>query len=142
MSLRQWLGLDKLATLARIIQENGGFRKSLYTLYRTDDLKEGTLIGTDKYGNKYFENPRYFIGRDRWVIYNDKVGVEYDGSMIPAEWFGWMHHKTDFPPTVVPPVKYEWMTDHTMNKSGTNEQYVPYSTTKPKVISWKPPSKN
>ena len=21
--------------------------------------------------------------------------------MIPAEWFGWMHHKTDTPPTLV-----------------------------------------
>ena len=21
--------------------------------------------------------------------------------MIPGEWFGWMHHKTDIPPTVV-----------------------------------------
>jgi NADH:ubiquinone oxidoreductase subunit len=27
--------------------------------------------------------------------------VDYDGSMIPAEWFGWMHHKTDAPPSLV-----------------------------------------
>ena len=40
-------------------------------------------------------------GRNRWVIYNEKHNVEYDGSMIPAEWFGWMHYKTDTPPTVV-----------------------------------------
>ena len=40
-------------------------------------------------------------GRDRWVVYNKNTGVEYDGSMIPGEWFGWMHHKTDIPPTVV-----------------------------------------
>ena len=30
--------------------------------FRTDDLKEGTLIGEDKYGNKYFENNKYFYG--------------------------------------------------------------------------------
>ena len=141
MSLTKWLGLDKLATLARIIKQNGGIRNSLYTIYRTDDLKEGTLVGTDKYGNKYFENPSMFYGRDRWVIYNEKVGTDYDGSMIPAEWFGWMHHKTDYPPTIKPPVHHEWMTDHIMNKSGTNEQYIPYSTTKPKIQSWKPASK-
>ena len=44
-------------------------------------------------------NPRFKYGSDRWVRYNDKVGLEYDGSQIPAEWFGWMHHKTDIPPT-------------------------------------------
>ena len=142
MSLTKWLGLDKLATLGRIIKQNGGIRASLYQIYRTDDLKDGTLVGTDKYGNKYFNNPRYFYGRDRWVIYNEKVGVEYDGSMIPAEWFGWMHHKTDIPPTEKPPVHYDWMKEHAMNPSGTSHQYVPYSTTKPKIQSWTPPSKN
>jgi NADH:ubiquinone oxidoreductase subunit len=35
------------------------------------------------------------------VIYNEKSGLEYDGSMVPAEWFGWLHYKTDFPPTEV-----------------------------------------
>ncbi len=35
------------------------------------------------------------------MIYNEKHNLEYDGSMIPAEWFGWMHYKTDLPPTVV-----------------------------------------
>jgi len=142
MSLTKWLGLDKLATLGRIIKQNGGIRGSLYTIYRTDDLKDGTLVGTDKFGNEYYQNPRYFYGRDRWVKFNDNVGVEYDGSMIPAEWFGWMHHKTDIPPTEKPPVHYDWMKEHSMNQSGTSHQYVPYSTTKPKIQSWKPPSKN
>ena len=31
--------------------------------FRTDDLKEGTLIGEDKYGNKYYENNKYFYGK-------------------------------------------------------------------------------
>ena len=44
------------------------------------------MVGVDKYGNKYFENPTYFYGRNRWVIYNEKVHLEYDGSQIPAEW--------------------------------------------------------
>ncbi len=73
--------------------------------FSTDDLKEGTLVGEDKYGNKYYENAKYFYGRNRWVVYNKKHHLEYDGSMIPAEWFGWMHYKTDQPPTVKPPVR-------------------------------------
>ena len=34
----------------------------------------------------------------RWVIYNPKHNVDYDGSMVPAEWFGWLHYKTDKTP--------------------------------------------
>lgn len=56
-------------------------------------MKIGTLVGTDKYGNKYFENNYYFYGRNRWVEYAPHVHMDYDGSQIPAEWFGWMHYK-------------------------------------------------
>merc|ERR1711936_814881 len=98
-------------TKMAIIKQNGGLRGSLYTYYRTDDLKDGELVGEDKYGNKYYTNNRYFYGRNRWVIYNPNTGLEYDGSMIPAEWYGWMHYKTDVPPTIKAPVKYDWMVD-------------------------------
>jgi len=29
---------------------------------RQDDLRSGSLIGEDKYGNKYFENNAFFYG--------------------------------------------------------------------------------
>lgn len=62
-----------------------------------DDFKAGTLVGSDKYGNKYYENGYYFFGRNRWVEYAEHKNLEYDGSQIPAEWFGWMHYKvSDF----------------------------------------------
>jgi len=61
--------------------------------FRNDDLKIGTLVGIDKYGNKYFENPYYFYGRNRWIEFAPHVNMDYDGSMIPAEWYGWMHYK-------------------------------------------------
>lgn len=56
-------------------------------------MKIGTLVGTDKYGNKYFENNYYFYGRNRWVEYAPHVHMAYDASQIPAEWYGWMHYK-------------------------------------------------
>ncbi len=36
---------------------------------RTDDLKLGNLVGEDKYGNKYYENNAYFVGKfgDIWL---------------------------------------------------------------------------
>jgi len=37
-------------------------------------------------------------GRNRWVEYADRVYLDYDGSQVPAEWFGWLHYKTDLPP--------------------------------------------
>ena len=44
------------------------------------------MVGEDKYGNKYYKNDEYFYGRNRWIVYNPKHGVDYDGSMVPAEW--------------------------------------------------------
>lgn len=32
------------------------------SFFRTDDLKEGRLVGQDAYGNKYYENNKYFYG--------------------------------------------------------------------------------
>ncbi|XP_037081403.1 LOW QUALITY PROTEIN: probable NADH dehydrogenase [ubiquinone] 1 alpha subcomplex subunit 12, partial [Pollicipes pollicipes] len=130
------LGLDKVARLFQIIKTNGGIRSSLYKLYRFDDLRLGVLVGSDKYGNKYFENDMYFVGRNRWVEYAPAVGTDYDGSMVPPEWFGWLHHKTDEPPTVKPPVSHPWMLNHEANPSGSTDAYYPYTTTKPKIQAW------
>ncbi|MCL4147893.1 UNVERIFIED_CONTAM: hypothetical protein GTU68_064279 [Idotea baltica] len=66
-----------------------------------DELMTGTLVGTDKFGNKYFENRNNMFGRDRWVEYSPSVGMDYEGSQVSTEWFGWIHHKTDVLPTKV-----------------------------------------
>ncbi|GBP29768.1 Probable NADH dehydrogenase 1 alpha subcomplex subunit 12 [Eumeta japonica] len=134
-------GLDKITKLFQIIKVNGGIRASLYKLYRFDDLKDGKLVGQDDFGNKYYENPRYFFGRSRWVEYAPQFNMDYDGSQVPAEWFGWLHYKTDLIPTQDKDrPKYKWMLPHTENLSGTTGQYVPYSTTRPKVEPWIPKS--
>eukprot|EP00088_Acartia_fossae_P023590 TRINITY_DN24586_c0_g3_i1.p1 TRINITY_DN24586_c0_g3~~TRINITY_DN24586_c0_g3_i1.p1 ORF type:complete len:143 (-),score=38.09 TRINITY_DN24586_c0_g3_i1:113-541(-) len=142
MSLGSFFGLDKIAKLGRIIKNHGGLRNSLYHLYLTDDLKEGKLMGEDQLGNKYYQNDQYFYGRNRWVVYNPKHNVDYDASMVPAEWYGWLHYKTDKTPAEKPPVKYDWMVDmHVPNPSGTKDAYMPYTTTKPKIEAWVPPKK-
>ncbi|XP_055858983.1 probable NADH dehydrogenase [ubiquinone] 1 alpha subcomplex subunit 12 [Episyrphus balteatus] len=137
--MAKFLGLNRLAKLFQIIQQNGGIRATYLKLYRNDELKLGTLVGTDKYGNKYFENPYYFYGRNRWVEFAPHVNMEYDGSQIPADWFGWMHYKTDLPPIRDGSrPKHKWMADHSENLSGTKAQYMPYTTTRPKVEAWDP----
>lgn len=131
----------KISRFMRIIKEHG-ILGSIRTLYITDDLKWGTLVGEDDYGNKYYENNAYFYGRNRWVIYPKEIGLNYDGSRVPAEWFGWLHYKTDLLPHLDPNrPKYKWMAPHTPNVSGTDKAYMPYSTVPPKIHAWKPESK-
>ncbi|KAG8235705.1 hypothetical protein J437_LFUL016323, partial [Ladona fulva] len=140
MKMAKLLGLDKLGRLFQIISHNGGIRASLYKLYRQDELKIGTLVGEDKFGNKYYENKMYFYGRNRWVEYADHIAMDYDGSQVPAEWYGWLHYKTDLLPHKDPNrPKYKWMAEHKENKSGTSEAYMPYSTVPPKIEAWVPP---
>lgn len=105
---------------------------------RMDTVKSGTLVGIDKYGNKYYENNKYFMARNRWVEYNKTVWLDYDASQVPAEWHNWLHYVCDDPPTKNPRVQYKWMSDHQENLSGSYDQYVPYSTTKTKIETWKP----
>ncbi|XP_039949259.1 probable NADH dehydrogenase [ubiquinone] 1 alpha subcomplex subunit 12 [Bactrocera neohumeralis] len=137
--MAKYLGLDRLGKIFQIIRQSGGIKNAYMKMYRYDDLKIGTLVGTDKYGNRYYENPYYFYGRNRWVEYADHLNLEYDGSQIPADWYGWMHYKTDLPPIRDGSrPKYKWMADHSENLSGTKEQYMPYSTTPPKVQAWDP----
>ncbi|XP_076062570.1 putative NADH dehydrogenase [ubiquinone] 1 alpha subcomplex subunit 12 [Oratosquilla oratoria] len=136
-----FFGLDRIGKVFRIIKANGGIRASLYKIYRTDDLRVGTLVGTDAFGNKYYEDNSYFQGRNRWVEYSPSVGTDYDGSQIPAEWFGWMHHKSDIPPTKGLHSTHAWQMKYVANMSGTEDAYMPYSTTKPKIEAWIPPKK-
>jgi len=36
--------------------------------YRQDELKIGTLVGTDEMGNPYYENNLYFYGNFKTII--------------------------------------------------------------------------
>lgn len=38
----------------------------------------------------------------------------------------------------VAPTSYGWQSGHADNRTGTEDAYVPYSTTKPKVEAWVP----
>lgn len=64
-----------------------------FSIASMDEMKAGSLVGVDKYGNRYFEDPTQFYGRNRWVEYVDHKNLEYDASQIPADWYGWMHYK-------------------------------------------------
>nr|XP_021531280.1 NADH dehydrogenase [ubiquinone] 1 alpha subcomplex subunit 12 [Aotus nancymaae] len=142
--------MELVEVLKRGLQQftgHGGLRGYLRMLFRANDVKIGTLVGEDKYGNKYYEDNKQFFGEYRWVIlYSTEMNGkntfwDVDGSMVPPEWHRWLHSMTDDPPTVKPltPRKFIWTT-HKFNVTGTPEQYVPYSTTRKKIQEWIPPS--
>merc|ERR1711976_317043 len=144
LPVKMTIYLQKLQNLRLAVKQQGGLINAFLALYRMDEIKPGKLVGEDKYGNKYFENNMYFVGTNRWVQYADQYGMDYDGSQVPAEWHRWLHNITDAPPTEVPsPANYKWLPDHKENFSGVAEkEYVPYSTTRPKIQAWSPPKKS
>ncbi len=87
-------------------QTVGTFLKTLFT---------GKLVGKDKFGNKYYRNKR----DERWVIYSSDI----EASKITSEWFMWIHHTVDKPPTDNKP--YFWQKEHLENLTGTENAYKP-----------------
>lgn len=72
-------------------------------------------IGTDRYGNRYFQSRRtYRDGREkRFVIYEGQA----EASKVPPEWHGWLHHTEDAPVEGIS--KKPWQKDHLPNLTGT-----------------------
>ena len=58
------------------------------------------------------------------------------GAQVDSEWHAWLHKMTDKRPTGKG--KHKWQMDYTPNVTGTQRQYVPYSTVKPKMEYWSP----
>merc|ERR1719309_127960 len=127
----QWMQHQK-----HVVDQVGGLSGMFWRIIRENDIRTGTLVGSDKYGNKYYENNKYMMGRNRFVVYPYEGREKYDGSQIPPEWHRWMQHMTDDSPVAVPPTPRKFIIDHQVNHSGSKNRYVPYSTTQPKIESW------
>ncbi|MDD9908753.1 MAG: NADH:ubiquinone oxidoreductase subunit NDUFA12 [Ahrensia sp.] len=78
--------------------------------------RKGSRVGEDEQGNIYYQN-----GNQRWVIYNG----EAEPSRIPDGWHGWIHHRTDTPPSEEDYAMREWQVPHTPNLTGTPGAYRP-----------------
>jgi NADH:ubiquinone oxidoreductase subunit len=78
----------------------------------------GNSVGQDPFGNRYYQTKD---GRRRWVIYAGTV----EGSRVPPEWHGWLHHTFAKPPTEDPPKVPVWQKDYVPNLSGTPAAYHP-----------------
>lgn len=59
------------------------------------DTKYGRLVGTDRAGNKFFENGDELPLRTRWVEY---AKHDYDAAQIEPGWHAWMSYLVDSVP--------------------------------------------
>lgn len=85
--------------------------------------RRGALVGTDELGNRYYRSalPGKWGREPRWVVY----AGEDEGSLVPPEWHGWLHHRAAEPPTVIVPVHRPWQKPHLPNVTGTDAAYRP-----------------
>lgn len=86
-------------------------------------IKPGKLVGTDKYGNKYYESDQCVYGQNRWVEY---TSYYYDATNVPPEWHSWLHYSNEAPgDKIEKSFEPQYSRNHIGNKTGTNEAYLP-----------------
>ncbi|KAL2814598.1 NADH ubiquinone oxidoreductase subunit NDUFA12-domain-containing protein [Aspergillus granulosus] len=127
--------LRTLRNLRRI-----GFKEYGHQMQYIGDTKAGTLIGTDRFGNKFYENMEEELPlRTRWVDYKE---VEYDPSQIEPGWHAWISYMVDTPPTgdkLMQTGQRSWeLTEHRPTLTFGRPAFKTYSTVKPKYSAWTP----
>eukprot|EP00980_Cylindrotheca_fusiformis_P029955 scaffold24086_cov176-Cylindrotheca_fusiformis.AAC.5 len=82
------------------LKYRGGWKGLFDHMYTNGDypFKYGTYMGCDAAGNRYYENRvDYPFGQHRWVEPADIHN--FDATMVPPEWHGWMVSANDVTPS-------------------------------------------
>ena len=108
----------------------------------------GEFVGEDEFGNRYYrtkggaKDPLLLFQR-RWVIF----AGDAEASAIPPGWHGWMHQRTDVPPTEETYEPRSWQKTHQPNLTGSAAAYRPQGSilgaarraaTGGDYVAWKP----
>jgi len=108
--------------------------------------RKGEFVGSDETGNRYYRAESAIpdsIAERRWVIYNGYA----EASAIPPGWHGWMHHRTDTPPSQATYRPRQWQQPHQANMTGSAAAYRPPGSivgsarpapAEPDYQAWKP----
>lgn len=84
--------------------------------------RHGKKVGSDEFGNVYYEGGSDREGRPRrWVIFNGYS----EASSVPPGWHGWLHHRVDTAPTDEDYKPHDWQKPHVANLTGTAAAYRP-----------------
>ncbi|MBM3643771.1 MAG: NADH:ubiquinone oxidoreductase subunit NDUFA12 [Alphaproteobacteria bacterium] len=83
----------------------------------------GEQVGSDREGNRYFQDKRVVAGRRRrrWVVYKG----ETEASRVPPDWHGWLHYTTDQVPPAGGLPRKSWQKEHQANLTGSDRAYRP-----------------
>ncbi|KAI0069226.1 NDUFA12-domain-containing protein [Artomyces pyxidatus] len=118
-----------------------GIKEWWHQMQYMGDVKAGTFVGKDQFGNRYFENlnPEDEVpGRHRWV---DFAQHDLNATQVPAEWHSWLSHirkESPLEDKVVQNVSPPWKAPWIENLTGTRGAYRSYNTVKPKIEHWEP----
>ena len=116
-------------------------------------LFNGSLVGEDEFGTKYYEERRLLFKRGaqfgqprtkrRWAVFKKDV----EASQVPAHWHGWLHGTThDLPEEGFDGKNHAWQKEHQPNLTGTAKAYRPQGSlmkggkTKKRYEAWTPAS--
>ena len=81
----------------------------------------GELVGTDRFGNRYYRGKKQLHERERrWVLYSGTP----EASKVPPEWHGWLHGSQAEPPKSEAKQR-PWEQEHLPNRTGTALAYRP-----------------
>lgn len=87
--------------------------------------KQGRVVGTDEFGNRYYEQVSGLPGPHgrprRWVTYKSMS----EATLVPPDWHGWLHFTVDTPPTEESYAPRPWQKSHRMNMTGTPAAWRP-----------------
>ncbi|GAX72895.1 hypothetical protein CEUSTIGMA_g350.t1 [Chlamydomonas eustigma] len=104
----------------------------------------GNLVGTDSFGNRYYENNDLGYARKRWVLFQDTFN--YNATSVSPEWHGWLNGINDFPPTRYEHLKPIYQVAPYITRTGTPQAYAPkgswansHKRNWKKVEFWQPP---
>lgn len=133
---------NNMSTLSRTIRNfwKVGWRDAAHQMQHIGDTKYGTLIGIDRYGNKYYENLQDELPlRTRWVDYKE---YHYDAGQMEPGWHAWMSYMVDKAPAEDPILKTgvrPWeLKEHRPNFTQSRAAFKTYSTVLPKITAWNP----
>jgi len=91
---------------------NGSTWNTRFHIWRTSKR-----VGEDESGNVYYISK---AGK-RYVQYANAA----EASSIPSGWHGWMHYRTDTPPSEEDYMPKDWQKPHLENQTGTAGAYYP-----------------
>ncbi|KAI5208636.1 NDUFA12-domain-containing protein [Aureobasidium subglaciale] len=116
-----------------------GLKEYGHQMQYMGDTKAGTLVGQDRYGNKYFENMEDLPLRTRWCDYKDQ---EFNPDQIEPGWHAWMSYMVDKAPSQDPLLQRQvrpWEpAEHRPCLTWSRSAYRPFNTVKNKYQPWTP----